>query len=382
MVKSYKIDVDPSTGDVLNTARKFLGDLLKTDEIDALLVPQELSSGKNVVQTLVNDPNKLEKANPFAFVMPINSARLISKLTDQNPGKKLGLVIRNCELRAMNELIKLQQINNENLVVIGVDCFGTFSLPDYAKLSFEEENITLELLKNIKDNKGTGDGVGIDNYQIRDTCAICQHPIPSTSDITIGVLGTDINKELLIQGNSEKGEEILEKLSLTETEVPPSRAMAIEAYIKGNTERREEVVKEILAEIDSMPKLLSALATCIKCYNCREACPICYCKECIFDTSAFNPSPNQFINKAEKKGIIKMPMDMLLYHITRMNHMITSCVGCGQCESACPNEIPVAKIFTALGDKIQDIFDYVPGCDLKEELPLATFKEDELEPKQ
>jgi len=380
MVKSYKLEIDPSTGDVLKATRNFLGELLKTDEIDALLVPQELSYGKNVVQTLVNDPNKLEKANPFAFVMPINSAKLISKLTDQNPGKRLGLVIRNCELRAMNELIKLQQINNENLVVIGVDCFGTFSLPDYAKLSSEKENITIELLKNIRESKGAGVSSG--DYNIRETCSICPHPIPSTADITIGVLGVDINSELLILGNSEKGEEILGKLSLPEIEVPPSRAMAIDAYVKGNSERRENVVKEMLEEIDSMPKLLSTLATCIKCYNCREACPICYCKECIFDTPAFNPSPNQLMNKAEKKGIIKVPMDMLLYHITRMNHMITSCVGCGQCESACPNEIPVARIFTALGDKIQDIFDYVPGCDLAEELPLSTFKEDELEPAQ
>jgi formate dehydrogenase subunit beta len=378
MVKSYKIEFDPASGDVLSAARKFLSELLTNGELDALMVPQDLSSGKNVVQTLVKDPSKLEAANPFAFVMPINSARLISKLTDQNPGKKLGLVIRNCELRAMNELIKLKQINNENLVVIGVDCLGTYSLPDYAKLSNGSGKITLELLSKSRESKGPGTG----DHQIRDTCTICPHPIPETADITMGVLGMDINKELLILGNTEKGEEILGKLSLTETEVPPSRNMAVEAYIKQNTERRDKVVKEILEDIDSIPKLLSSLATCIKCYNCREACPICYCKECIFDTQAFNPSPNQFINKAEKKGIIKIPADMLLYHITRMNHMISSCVGCGQCESACPNDIPVAKIFTALGDKIQDIFEYVPGRNLDEELPLATFKEDELEPKQ
>jgi formate dehydrogenase subunit beta len=382
VVKSFRIDLDPSTGDVLNTIRKFLGELLTTGELDALLVQQELSSRKNVVQTLVKDPSKLNNVNPFAFVMPINSARLISNLTDQNPGEKLGLVIRNCELRAMNELIKLQQINRENLIVIGVDCLGTYSLPDYAKLSSEKENLTLELLKNIKESKGVDASTNIDNYKIRDTCAICPHPIPETSDITIGILGVDINKELLIQGNSEKGEGIIGKLSLQEVEEPSSRAMAIDAFIKQNTNRRDEVVKQMLEEIDSIPKLLSTLATCVKCYNCREACPICYCKECIFDTQALNPSPIQYINKAEKKGIIKMPMDMLLYHITRMNHMITSCVGCGQCESACPNDIPVARIFTALGDKIQEIFDYVPGRNLEEELPLATFKEDELEPEQ
>jgi hypothetical protein len=115
MVKSYKIEFDPSTGDALSATRKFLSDLLSTGEIDALMVPQELSSGKNVVQTLVKDPNKLEAANPFAFVMPINSAKLISKLTDQNPGKRLGLVIRNCELRAMNETKSVIPVRSVNI---------------------------------------------------------------------------------------------------------------------------------------------------------------------------------------------------------------------------------------------------------------------------
>jgi formate dehydrogenase subunit beta len=379
MVKSYRLEIDSEAGDVLGALRSFLGNLLSKGLVDALLVSQELSSGKNVVQTLVSDPDKLDSANPLAFVMPINSAKLISQLTDQNPGQKLGVVIRSCEIRAMNELIKLQQINNENLIIIGVDCFGTYSLPDYAGLCVENENVTLKLLKDFRDNKDTGlDEAG---YQIRPICGICEHPIPETSDLSINIIGVDINKEVFISANTQKGEALMGELDIPEGEIPQSRAMAIEAYIKKNMDQRAEVVKNTLEEIDSMPKLLSAIATCIKCYNCRTACPICYCKECIFDTQTLNPSPTQYLNKAEKKGVIKMPMDTLLYHITRMNHMITSCVGCGQCESACPNDIPVARLFSILGQDIQKIFDYIPGRNLDEELPLATFKEDELEPR-
>ncbi len=376
MVKNYKLEVDSATGGFQGALRQFLGKILTAGVVDALLVPQELTSKKNVVQTLVKDPNKLENINPLAFVMPINSAKIISELTDQHPDKKIGVVIRNCEIRAMIELIKLQQINNENLIVIGIDCFGTFSIPDYANLSGKIENLTLELLKRFRENRN----LTIQDSEIRPICKICQYPIPESNntDITIGIIGVDINNEILVQANSPKGEEIMQNIGMVEQDMPPSREPAVASYIEQNKKIINEEMDKMLAEIDTIPKLLSVLSTCIKCYNCREACPICYCKECIFDTQTLNPAPTQILNKVQKKGILKMPMDTLLYHITRMNHMITSCVGCGQCESACPNEIPVARIFNALGQGIQKIFEYIPGHDLGEELPLATFKEDEL----
>jgi formate dehydrogenase subunit beta len=73
-----------------------------------------------------------------------------------------------------------------------------------------------------------------------------------------------------------------------------------------------------------------------------------------------------------------MPTDTLLFHLTRLNHMVSSCVGCGLCQEACPNDVPVFSIFRTVGDKVQKVFDYVPGRSLEEVLPLATFKEDEL----
>lgn len=374
MVKNYRLEVDPTTGEVLSSLRNFFAELLAKGAVDALLIPQELSTGKNVVQTLVRDPEGLKNINPLAFVLPVNSARLISKLTDQNPSEKLGVVLRACEIRAMVELIKLKQINNENLLIIGVDCFGTFSVMDYAKLADENKNDTIELLKKIRAEKTTE----IDGYNIRPICTICDHPIPENADILIGIIGVEPTQELLIQAMTERGVEALTELNLTEIEEPQKRIEAISAYLERASTKRSEVIAQTLEGINSIPGLLSALSTCIKCYNCRDACPICYCKECVFDTPTLNPAPPQYMAKAKKKGVIRMPMDTLLYHITRMNHMIISCVGCGQCESACPNDIPVARIFIALGKDVQKLFDYIPGINLDEELPLASFKEEEL----
>ena len=73
-----------------------------------------------------------------------------------------------------------------------------------------------------------------------------------------------------------------------------------------------------------------------------------------------------------------MPTDTLLFQITRLNHMVASCVGCGLCEEGCPSLLPLTLIFRAIGEEVQAIFSYQAGRGLEEELPLTVFREDEL----
>ncbi len=76
-------------------------------------------------------PALLEKANPLAPVMPINNARAVSALTARQPGETLAAVLRPCEIRALIELVKLQQASLEGVILIGLDCPGTYEVPDY-----------------------------------------------------------------------------------------------------------------------------------------------------------------------------------------------------------------------------------------------------------
>ena len=58
--------------------------------------------------------------------------------------------------------------------------------------------------------------------------------------------------------------------------------------------------------------------------------------------------------------------------------MSTLCVGCGQCTSACPNDIPVGALFRTVAKQTQERFEYQPGHDIAEPQPLATFHSEEL----
>ncbi len=361
-------------GKVLDALSRFWHELLEKGLVDALLIPQELGEGKNVVQTLVSHPQSLERPDPLAPVLPVNSARIVSQMTKVAPSpRKIGVVLRPCELRALVELVKLKQASLENLVLIGIDCFGTYSVSDYGKLAQESSSPTQDFLKAVK--------AGKQDPSLREACQICEYPTPMNADLVIGLIGVDVEKGILVEARTPEGEKILEALDLkpSDEKEMARREEAISKLVAQRTKKRDEVLERTQSEIYGLEKLLTLFAPCINCRNCKTVCPLCYCKECFFDSPTFEVEAEKYLGWAEKRGTIRMPTDTLLFHLTRMNHMALCCVGCGMCQEACPNDIPVANIFRLVGLKLQGTFDYVPGRSLEEELPLATFKEEELQ---
>jgi formate dehydrogenase subunit beta len=372
--------LEVAEGDTLGALQRFLGRLLTENIVDALLVPQKLPTGDNVVPTLIRDPVKLVGINPIAPVIPVIAARAVSNVTATEHGERLAAVLRSCELRAVIELIKLQQASLDNVILIGVDCLGTYEVKDYANLIEAGIDPTAEALANAAEGQLTAH----EGYQFRAACRMCEKPVPGgpdvyRPDITIGLLGVDPSQQILI----EASDDLMEKLGLEANvgqvgNLSARRKEVIERLIAKRTAERDRVFAAFQEQVTGMDGLLAEFSTCIRCYNCMGACPICYCKECIFRTPTFDHASPQYFRWAERKGSIRLPTDTLLFHLTRLNHMATSCVGCGMCESACPSELPVALIFRAVGQETQAIFDYHPGRSLEEEVPVATFREDEL----
>jgi formate dehydrogenase subunit beta len=372
MANSAKIDVKDRN--VLGALRGFFKDVLKIEDIEAILVPQHLPMKNMVMPALVTDPDQLNGVDPLAPAFPMNAAKIVARLTRKPMGAKIAAVLRPCEIRAFVELVKLKQGRSDDVILIGMDCLGAFQNQDYFQLV--EQNpaeSTVLFYERVLGGKVTEIG-GLD---LAPACKACELPVAENADISIGIYGVDIGRSLLVQSQTDAGGQILKQMRLAAMQAPSGRHDAIQAVIEDRTLYRDEMFAKTHEATDDLEKLSAFFATCVNCYNCRVACPVCYCKECVFVTDVFNHEPTQYLQWADRKGIIKMPTDTLFYHLTRLAHMSTACVGCGQCSNACPNDIPVMELFRTIAHGTQRAFEYDAGKRIEQPPPLSTFREDE-----
>lgn len=366
-----------SEGRTEEAIQGFLKSLLEKGVIHSLLIPKRLPSGDGFAQTLIHDPEKMDGSCALSLTVPVQSARIASHLSIKNLHQKVAAVLKACEIRAIVELSKFLQVKLDNLILIGVDCPGTFEVSDYSKMVRGEKEggkLEEEILKQME----RGAPVAPQGYAFRPACQMCEYPVP-TADIHIKLFGYKTEEGVGLEIGEKLENELGEKgILLSSGDQPPSRMEVVEKVVSERMKKRDAAFQEFRGEVKDLPAFLDLFSTCIRCHNCMVACPICYCKECVFRTAVFEHEGDQFLKWADRKGGIRMPTDTLIFHLIRMSHMVTSCIGCGLCDSACPSRLPVATLFRSVGEKIQKMFNYVPGKDVNEVPPVATFKEDEL----
>ncbi|TLU84344.1 MAG: 4Fe-4S ferredoxin [Chlorobium sp.] len=107
---------------------------------------------------------------------------------------------------------------------------------------------------------------------------------------------------------------------------------------------------------------------CIKCYACRQACPMCYCRRCIVDSNQ-----PQWINTSSHT------LGNFEWNIVRAFHLAGRCVGCGNCDRACPVNIPLRFINARMAQEVFESFDHYAGTSQTQEPVLASFNKDDSE---
>jgi len=183
-----------------------------------------------------------------------------------------------------------------------------------------------------------------------------------------------IGMECKGQRDEEDGE-IFDKCKSCQVQIPKLYDILIEAPKSESQIRQQETNPYAIVE-EMETKTLEErweywqkqFERCIKCYACRQICPLCYCQECITDRNI----PQWILPSPSFKG-------NAVWNIVRAFHLAGRCIDCGECERACPMNIPLRKINKKLEKEIKELFGYEAGLDPESKPPLADFKPEDPE---
>ena len=247
---------------------------------------------------------------------------LTTYLTDRTG--KIGIIAKGCDTRNINTHIIENKIKRDQLVIIGVPCKGMIDKRKIATLvSGEIETVEEQDGKIIVKSNSEEKIFGKDEV-LQKNCAVCLHRNPVVYDELAG----DLVEE----------------------------QTGIDRFA-------DERQVEEMPQADKWAYFDDLLSNCIRCYACRNACPLCYCPSCFVDDSR-----PQWVGKSDDET------DTRTFHFLRAFHCAGRCTDCGSCERACPVGINM-RVFTKKLDKdCFEMFNWEAGLTMDERPPLDSFK--------
>jgi len=249
----------------------------------------------------------------------INLANYLTNRTE-----KIGIVAKGCDSRNIVTHIIENKIKREQVVIIGVPCKGMI---DRHKIEAMAEGEIKEVIETDDTIQIKGDGFEkiLDKQKVlQQNCAICIHRNPVIYD----------------------------------------ELVADEVKEQEDVDRYADVRHiETMSPDDKWDFFEDLLSTCIRCYACRNACPLCYCPTCFVDESR-----PQWVGKSQD------PTDVRTFHFLRAYHCAGRCTDCGACERACPMGIKVRLLTKKLEKDCLELFDWEAGMTLERRPPLDTYR--------
>ena len=273
---------------------------------------------------LIRDPQKVDQLI-WDGTCGVNLANYLVKRRD-----RVAVVAKGCDSR--NIVIHLQenQVQRDQLYILGVPCQGMLDRRRILTLLDGKDPARVE--ETETEVRVVGDGwetLFARSDVLQENCRICVHRNPVIHD------------ELM-------GEPVPEQTDVDRYE---------------DVRRVEQMSVE--ERWNYFEKLIEP---CIRCYACRNACPLCYCPTCFVDESR-----PQWVGKSLD------PVDTRTFHFLRAYHVAGRCTDCGACERACPMGIPVRQFTKKLEKDVKELFGYEAGMVLEERPPLDTYRPDDPE---
>ena len=250
-------------------------------------------------------------------------------------GKTLVL-LKPCDTYSFNQLIKEHRISKDKIYVIGVGCKGKLDI----------EKIKAMGIKGI---------TAVSGVEITDPCdTITIETV--YGDKTVAYKDAMLERCHVCKGKEHK---VSDEIFFESAETDDGDRFAGVDYIESlSPEEKFEFFKKELSK-------------CIRCNACRNVCPACSCRKCVFDSTKFD---------ADRKANVD-PFEESMFHIIRAFHVAGRCTDCGECSRVCPQGIPLHLFNRKFIKDINEFYgEYQAGAEVDERSPLTNFTFDDLEP--
>ncbi len=307
-------------GDPVKATRKFLRDLWSQAKLDGMLVPSYYPRAALIKPYLLESPDRLVSADPFAPLTTSSAAQRVAMLARQRPEAHLGAVLRPCEVRALQQIIKRGAVPIKNWLLIGVDCLATYAADDYTwrmQKSGDAEQLTRKGLLFARQG-------GIAPYRYRPSCQMCTQFYTQQVDINIGLLGLPVKQVMFITARDDKTARLLDLPHLTDGKADPILVLQRKRLLVRLRERRQRTQERLFQRIapgmpDDVPGIIAFLDNCSPCQHCLQICPI-------YDGEL---EPLQMGRSVSEAAVASW---------------LGACARCGLCEDACPKHIPLTAV--------------------------------------
>ncbi|MDD9304775.1 MAG: 4Fe-4S dicluster domain-containing protein [Desulfobacter sp.] len=301
--------------------RELAADLLEKGEVEKVIGFAQGTVPMATRPIVISSKDDVEKL-VFNSTCGLNLANYASKEKG-----KIAVIAKGCDSRNLVTHIVENQIQRDNLYIIGMPCSG---MVDKVKIAsaiegeitgFEEEAGTLTVTSTLQT-------LTVDkNDVLKENCQYCTHRNPVLYDVLAG----DLVEEQALENPFPDVDKI--------------------AAMDGD--QRWQYFQDLTQN-------------CIRCYACRNACPLCYCPTCFVDETG-----PQWVGKGQNKT------DVDTFHFLRAFHCAGRCTDCGACVEACPMGINVRAFTRKLNKDALDMFGWEAGLDVTKRPPLDAYSPDD-----
>lgn len=315
-------------GDPLGAVQKIIVDAWQRLHLDLMLV----STNGSAIPEILTHPAELEGVNPFKPLMTKNIAKYIPELIQEMPDSRIGVVLRPCEMRALKGKLKRVSFPEERLATICVDCLSTYPQDDYQWRSKRRKSLAGYVPGSLQFARQGG----IAAYRFRSACQACRSPIGQDGDINIGVIGLPVRRNILVQIRQRLTTELAtleHPITQDESGLLHERDRIVARLLQRRTRTRKRLIDNLDSILpDDLDALLDHFEGCGGCRDCLDVCPLC---------DADYPAK-------DIRG---------RYLKADVNQWMISCAGCGMCEQACPNHLPLVSFFSFIQGQLNQSVD-------------------------